>query len=161
MGIRRLISATLIVGLGLIFIKLTQSSNYEVVQAIEKIQETEFADREAVDFILKNFDEGDATASDFIVDYDNLTEFIEIRPSIVEELEALIDQEQKEIDIQNEEKVIIQTKLAKLEADVGPLKYIAEFVYGQEADTNLLEKAVRWVIIIIIFDNICDKCGWH
>ena len=87
MGIRRLISATLIVGLGLIFIKLTQSSNYEVVQAIEKIQETEFADREAVDFI--NFDEGDATASDFIVDYDNLTEFIEIRPSIVEELEAL------------------------------------------------------------------------
>ena len=89
MGIRRLISATLIVGLGLIFIKLTQSSNYEVVQAIEKIQETEFADREAVDFILKNFDEGDATASDFIVDYDNLTEFIEIRPSIVEELEAL------------------------------------------------------------------------
>jgi len=89
MGIRRLLSATLIVGLGLIFIKLTQSSNYEVVQAIEKIQETEFADREAVDFILEKFEEGDATASDFIVDYDNLTEFIEIRPSIVGELEAL------------------------------------------------------------------------
>ena len=88
MGIRRLISATLIVGLGLIFIKLTQSSNYEVVQAIEKIQETEFADREAVDFILEKFEEGDATASDFIVDYDNLTEFIEIRPNIVEKLEA-------------------------------------------------------------------------
>ena len=63
----------------------------------------------------------------------------------------MIDEEQKEIDIQNEEKIIIMTKLAKLEADVGPLKYIAEFVYGQEADTNLLEKAVRWVIIIIIF----------
>ncbi len=88
MGIRRLLSATFIVGLGLIFIKLTQSSNYEVVQAIEKIQETEFADREAVDFILEKFEEGDATASDFIVDYDNLTEFIEIRPSIVGELEA-------------------------------------------------------------------------
>ena len=88
MGIRRLLSATLIVGLGLIFIKLTQSSNYEVVQAIETIQETEFADREAVDFILEKFDAGDATASDFIVDYDNLTEFIEIRPSIVGELEA-------------------------------------------------------------------------
>jgi hypothetical protein len=89
MEIRRLISATLIVGLGLIFIELTQSSNYEVVQAIEKIQETEFADREAVDFILEKFEEGDATASDFIVDYDNLTEFIEIRPNIVEELAAL------------------------------------------------------------------------
>ena len=76
------------------------------------------------------------------------TEDIDAR---IEELEALIDAEQVKIDIQNEEKVIIQTKLAKLEADVGPLKYIAEFVYGQEADTNLLEKAVRWVIIIIIF----------
>ncbi len=89
MGIRRLLSATFIVGLGLIFIKLTQSSNYEVVQAIEKIQETEFADREAVDFILEKFEEGDATASDFIVDYDNLTEFIEIRPSTVEVLVAV------------------------------------------------------------------------
>ncbi len=76
------------------------------------------------------------------------TEDIDAR---IEELEALIDAEQVKIDIENEEKVIIQTKLAKLEADVGPLKYIAEFVYGQEADTNLLEKAVRWVIIIIIF----------
>jgi len=76
------------------------------------------------------------------------TEDIDAR---IEELEGLIDAEQVKIDIENEEKVIIQTKLAKLEADVGPLKYIAEFVYGQEADTNLLEKAVRWVIIIIIF----------
>jgi hypothetical protein len=67
------------------------------------------------------------------------------------ELEGFIDTEQVKIDVENEEAVIIQTKLAKLEADVGPLKYIAEFVYGQEADTNLLEKAVRWVIIIIIF----------
>ena len=58
------------------------------MQAIGKIQETEFADREAVDFILEKFDAGDATASGFIVDYDNLTEFIEIRPNIVEELEV-------------------------------------------------------------------------
>ena len=58
---RRLLSATFVIVFGLIFIKLTQSSNYEVVQAIEKIQETEFADREAVDFILEKFEEGDAT----------------------------------------------------------------------------------------------------
>ena len=30
----------------------------------------------------------------------------------------------------------------KLEVEVGPLKYIAEFIYGQEADKNLLEEAV-------------------
>jgi multidrug efflux pump subunit AcrA (membrane-fusion protein) len=37
-----------------------------------------------------------------------------------------------------------------LEAEVGPIKYIAEFVYGS-TDKDLLEEAVRWVIIVIIF----------
>ena len=78
----------------------------------------------------------------------NKTEDIDVR---IAELEELIDQEQVKIDVQNEEKIIIMTKLAKLEADVGPLKYIAEFMYGQDADKNLLEEAVRWVIITIIF----------
>ena len=38
-----------------------------------------------------------------------------------------------------------------LEAEVGPIKYIAEFVYGETADNTMLEEAVRWVIMIIIF----------
>ena len=38
----------------------------------------------------------------------------------------------------------------KIEAEVGPIKYIAEFIYGEEADRDLLEEAVRWVIIILI-----------
>jgi hypothetical protein len=37
-----------------------------------------------------------------------------------------------------------------LEAEVGPIKYIAEFVYGS-SDQDLLEQAVRWLIIVIIF----------
>ena len=40
----------------------------------------------------------------------------------------------------------------KLESEVGPNRYIAEFVYGEEADRNLLEEAVRWVIIT---NHIC------
>lgn len=39
----------------------------------------------------------------------------------------------------------------KLESEVGPIRYIAEFIYGEEANRNLLEEAVRWVIITIIF----------
>ena len=39
----------------------------------------------------------------------------------------------------------------KLESEVGSIRYIAEFVYGEEADRNLLEEAVRWVIATIIF----------
>lgn len=45
----------------------------------------------------------------------------------------------------------LKGQLMKLESEVGPIRYIAEFVYGEEADRNLLEEAVRWVIITIIF----------
>jgi len=45
----------------------------------------------------------------------------------------------------------LQADVRKLEAEVGPIKYIAEMVYGESADKDILEKAVRWVIITIIF----------
>ena len=67
------------------------------------------------------------------------------------ELENQIEAEQDKIDEVNEDKIVLLSKQAQLEVEVGPLKYIAEFVYGQEANQNLLEAAVRWVIIIIIF----------
>lgn len=56
-----------------------------------------------------------------------------------------------EIEILTDEKFELQAEYRKLEAEVGPIKYIAEFVYGEQADKNLLEEAVRWVIITIIF----------
>ena len=67
------------------------------------------------------------------------------------ELETFIEGEQLKVDAVNEDKMLIETKYRKLEADVGPIKYIAEFVYGYEADDKMLERAVRWVIITIIF----------
>jgi FtsZ-binding cell division protein ZapB len=74
------------------------------------------------------------------------------------ELEADIDTQQDriklaniEIDTLTEEKIGLEAEYRKLEAEVGPIKYIAEFVYGESADSNMLEEAVRWVIIIIIF----------
>ena len=71
--------------------------------------------------------------------------------SRVEELEGFIETEQVKIDEVNEEKFGYEKEYRKLEAEVGPIKYIAEFIYGEQADNNLLEAAVRWVIIIIIF----------
>jgi len=55
------------------------------------------------------------------------------------------------IDQLTEERIALESEYRKLEAEVGPIKYIAEFVYGEAADKNMLEEAVRWVIIIIIF----------
>jgi len=69
----------------------------------------------------------------------------------ITELEVFIDKEQVVIDNVREEKFEYEKTYRQLEAEVGPIKYIAEFIYGENADQNLLEAAVRWVIIIIIF----------
>jgi hypothetical protein len=54
----------------------------------------------------------------------------------------------------NEERAPIAAELRKVEAEVGPIKYIAALIYGDNPDQNLLEKAVRVVIImiVIVFD---------
>jgi hypothetical protein len=50
----------------------------------------------------------------------------------------------------NEERAPIATEVRKVEAEVGPIKYIAALIYEDSADTDVLEKAVRIVIILIV-----------
>ena len=69
----------------------------------------------------------------------------------VDEQNARIKTANTEIDTLTEEKYKLEGEYRKLEAEVGPIKYIAEFIYGEQADKNMLEKAVTWVIVIIIF----------
>jgi hypothetical protein len=61
-----------------------------------------------------------------------------------------IEQSQKRIGALNEERAPIAAEVRKVEAEVGPIKYIAALVYGDNPDTNLLERAVRWMIIMIV-----------
>jgi len=63
---------------------------------------------------------------------------------------------QKEIAKLNEQKAPIAIELRKAEAEVGPIKYIAAFIYEDSADQNSLEKAVRWliVLIVLVFDPL-------
>jgi hypothetical protein len=50
----------------------------------------------------------------------------------------------------NEERAPIAANQRKVEADIGPIKYIAALIYGDNPDSNLLERSVRWVIIVIV-----------
>jgi hypothetical protein len=61
-----------------------------------------------------------------------------------------ITAEQKTIAQLSEERAPIAAEVRKVEAEVGPIKYIANFIYGDNPDANILEKAVTWVIIMII-----------
>jgi hypothetical protein len=65
-------------------------------------------------------------------------------------LQNEITASQKKIAGLNEERAPIAAEVRKVEAEVGPIKYIAAFVYDSNPDANLLEKAVTWVIIIIV-----------
>jgi len=58
---------------------------------------------------------------------------------------------QTEIAKLNEQKAPIAGQLRALEAEVGPIKYIAALIYGENPDANILEKAVTWVIMVIVF----------
>ena len=72
-------------------------------------------------------------------------------------LQREITKSQQEIEKYNseiaklrEEKAPITSELRKVEAEVGPIKYVAALIYGDDPDTNLLERAVRWMIILLV-----------
>lgn len=61
------------------------------------------------------------------------------RTRLLQEITA----EQKAIAKLNEERAPIAAEIRKVEAEVGPIKYIAKFIYGADgASENTLEKAV-------------------
>jgi hypothetical protein len=66
------------------------------------------------------------------------------------QLQKDISDSQKRISTLNDERAPIAAEVRKVEAEVGPIKYIAAFIYGDNPDANLLEKAVTWVIILIV-----------
>ena len=75
-----------------------------------------------------------------------------------DEIDAAVDEQllkikvaEAELEILTEKKYKLEGEYRMLEAEVGPIKYIAEFIYGERADNTMLEEAVRWVILIIIF----------
>jgi hypothetical protein len=67
-----------------------------------------------------------------------------------------IGQAQAKIAKYNEERAPIASEVRKVEAEVGPIKYIAALIYGDSIDENMLEKAVRIVtiLIVIVFDPL-------
>jgi len=70
--------------------------------------------------------------------------------SKIDEFETLIESEQAKADLARTEKLKYESKYRQLEVEVGPVKYIADMLYGDSAET-MLDSAVRGVIITLIF----------
>jgi len=67
-----------------------------------------------------------------------------------------INQSQTTIAAYSEERAPLSNELKKTEADVGPIKYIAALLYNESVNADILDKAVRVVIllIIVVFDPL-------
>ena len=65
-------------------------------------------------------------------------------------LQSEIQTEQKTISVLTEERAPIAAEVRQVEAEVGPIKYIAHLLYGEDPDANILEKAVIWVTVLIV-----------
>jgi hypothetical protein len=67
-----------------------------------------------------------------------------------QQLQRDITYAQSNITKLNQERAPLAATYRKIEAEVGPIKYVAALVYGDNPSNDLLERAVRWVIILIV-----------
>ena len=126
---------------------LTQLAIYD--EKIKTEKENIDANRKA----LKQMDEGVDQVLGRSTDEKGADKAVAMRRSQQKErvrLQAEILQSQKSIAELNNTRAPIAAEVRKVEAEVGPIKYIAALMYGDNPDQNILEKAVRTVIIILV-----------
>jgi len=66
------------------------------------------------------------------------------------QLAEIINDAHDKIATFNEDRSILSVQQVKLEAEVGPIKYIAALIYGDEVSRSNLDESVRWMIIVIV-----------
>lgn len=128
----------------------------EVVDRIALIDEKIKTERDNIDASRKALQQMDDQVNQRLSRSDNeqgAERAVQIRRQQAAErakLQKDIADAQIKISKLNEEKAPLAKELRKVEAEVGPIKYIAALIYGDNPDNDLLERAVRWVIIIIV-----------
>jgi chromosome segregation ATPase len=112
----------------------------------EKIREVEGRIAEIRQSIESTVQQANENIAKYTAEAGNSNEDTDQR---IVQLETNIETAQTTVDNLREDKFAFEKEYRVFEAEVGPVKYIAELIYG-EADRNQLEEAVRWVIIIIV-----------
>ena len=111
------------------------------------------AAREEIKRLRKSVETQIADSNKLIKKLRNKISAVDTNDDIEGQIDAFrlkINDANTKIDTLTEQKYTIETEYRKLEAEVGPVKYIAEFIYGETADRTMLEDAVRWVIVILV-----------
>ena len=123
----------------------------------EKIK-TEKENIEANRKALKQMDEGVDQVLGRSTDEKGADKSVALRKSQQKERSRLLaetQESQRKVAALTEEKAPIANELRKAESDFGPIKYVAELIYGS-GERDVIDKAVRLVIILImlVFDPL-------
>lgn len=130
------------------------------VAAQQEIEKIKTAGSQAKDAALKEIDRIRARVETEILQSNELIARLKSKlgTSTREEIDGDIAEQQSKINAANlsldsllQNKAVLETNSRKLEAEVGPIKYVAELIYAEDVNRDLLEDAVRWLIILIIF----------
>jgi hypothetical protein len=125
------------------------AGNTEQIELIDKKIRQEEKIIERAEKTLAQLDK----ALDVYIDKEYVSRGLKERKKQKEERDLLnksIDEAMEKITNLNNSKSSINIEQLKLEADVGPLKYVAELIYGDNANDHF-DSAVRIIILILIF----------
>jgi hypothetical protein len=129
-------------------VKPTSSNNIKVELIDKQINQQQVI----IDRSQKTLTLLDQTLEKYI-DMEYVTRGLKEREKQKPEREALtkaINEASDKIAKLTNEKGSLQLEQDKIEAEVGPIKYVAELIYGENAQDNF-DSAVRIVILILIF----------
>ena len=129
-------------------VKPTAGNQEQILLIDKKIKQEEMI-IERAERTLNQLDK----ALDVYIDKEYVSRGLKERKKQKEERDLLnksIDEAMEKIADLNNSKSSITIEQLKLEADVGPLKYVAELIYGDNAKDHF-DSAVRIIILILIF----------
>ena len=130
---------------------IATNDNTVIIERLEQKIEREQRNISDAENVIAQLDQ----AVQVLMDYDRIRGddgAIAVRRSQKEErteLEQIIDESQSVIDELEGQKLELNKEKIALEAEVGPIKYIADLIY-EDGQSNL-DEAVRTVILLLVF----------
>ena len=124
----------------------------EISVKIERIDNRIASEQRQIDRAEKNITEMDITLEKTEYGFfdDSRLEERKRQTAEREQLNNIIKKSESEIDNLLDKKSEYELEVKNFEVEVGPIKYIAALMYGDEA-TNYLDNTVRYVILLLIF----------
>lgn len=131
---------------------IEQAAGAQNVDAqLERIDQSIARERERIvqsEVILKQLD----ASVNSLIDQKHVVLGLEARRKQEAERRLISDsirEYQTNIDKLRDEKMPLQQAIRDAKREVGPVRYVAELIYGA-SDTEIMDKSIRWIIILLV-----------